>query len=680
MTSRPSAETVARVAELRQKIRYHNRLYYVEARTEISDLEFDRLVKELEQLEREYPELDSPDSPTHKVGGEPIDGFQTVEHRIPMLSIDNVYSEEGIREFDVRVRKLLGQEKVEYSVEYKIDGVALALIYERGIFVQAVTRGDGQRGDDVTSNARTLRGVPLSLEMSNPPERIEIRGEAYISNSDFAHLRAEQAARNEEPYANSRNTTAGAMKLLDPRLCAARRVRFLAHGIGDHTDLEPQTHIEFLRWLRAAGIPTTPRAEVCHGIEGVLSTCQTLMDAIHELDLEVDGLVIKVNSFGEREQLGNTAKSPRWLIAYKWEKYEAVTQVESIEVTVGKTGTLTPLAHLKPVLIAGSTISRCSLHNRDEIARLGLKVGDWIVVEKAGKVIPHVVRVEEHMRNGTEQEFVFPTQCPECGSDVVQDPGGVYIRCLNPTCPAQLRESLRFFASRQAMDIDGMGIKIIEQLIDNNLLTSFAGLYRLKHKRDTLLGLERMGQKSVDHLLEGIERSKMQPLWRLLTGLNIRHVGVTSARLLQDTFGTLDTIREQSIEQLSQVPEIGPVLAKSIYDFFHSDAGIRIVEELRAEGLNFGTPVESASPASTNSGHPYAGKTFVVTGTLTRYTRDEIHEMIRSVGGKPASSVSSKTDFLIAGDKAGSKLEKAQQLGITILSEQKFLEDIGTAN
>lgn len=679
MTSSPSAETVARVAELRQKIRHHNRLYYVEARTEISDLEFDKLLKELEQLERDYPELDSPDSPTHKVGGEPIAGFQTVEHRIQMLSIDNVYTEEGLREFDTRVRKLLGQDKVEYTVEYKIDGVALALIYENGIFVQAVTRGDGRRGDDVTSNARTLRGVPLSLDTSTPPDRLEIRGEAYISNLDFAHLRAEQVSRNEEPYANSRNTTAGAMKLLDPKLCAARRVRFLAHGIGDHTELEPKSHIDFLRWLRTVGVPTTPRAEVCHGIEGVLSTCQTLMDAIHELDLEVDGLVVKVNSFAEREQLGNTSKSPRWLIAYKWEKYEAVTQVESIEVTVGKTGTLTPLAHLKPVLIAGSTISRCSLHNRDEIARLGLKIGDWIVVEKAGKVIPHVVRVEEHMRTGEEQEFVFPTQCPDCGSDVAQDAGGVYIRCLNPTCPAQLRESLRFFASRQAMDIDGMGIKIIEQLIENQLLTSFADVYRLKNKRETLLGLERMGQKSVDHLLEGIERSRSQPLWRLLTGLNIRHVGTTSARLLQDTFGTLDTIREQTIEQLSEVHEVGPVLAKSIHDFFHSDAGIKIVEELRAEGLNFGSPVEQSSPAASDSNHPYAGKTFVVTGTLTQYTRDEIHEMIRSVGGKPASSVSSKTDYLIAGEKAGSKLEKAQQLGLTILTEEEFLNDFGKA-
>jgi len=678
MSSKPSTEIVSQVAELRKKIRYHNRLYYVEGRTEISDNEFDRLVKTLEQLEREYPELDSPDSPTHHVGGEPISAFVTVEHRVPMLSIDNVYSEGDLREFDTRVRKLLKTDSVDYLVEYKIDGVALALIYESGQFVQAITRGDGQRGDDVTSNARTIRSLPLRLDVASPPDRLEVRGEAYISNSDFAHLRAEQAARNEEPYANSRNTTAGAMKLLDPKLCAARRVRFLAHGIGDVRGLEFERQSDFLHWLRSAGIPPTPCVELTHGIEGVLSVCQRMMEAIHELDVEVDGLVVKVDSFVQRQELGNTSKSPRWLIAYKWEKYEALTQVVAIEISVGKTGTLTPLAHLKPVLIAGSTISRTSLHNRDEIARLGLKIGDWIIVEKAGKVIPHVVRVEEHLRDGSEREFLFPDRCPECGSEVAQDSGGVYVRCLNPACPAQLRESLRFFASRQAMEIDGMGIKIIEQLIENGLLTSFADIYRLKEHRDKLIQLERLGEKSVDHLLAGIEASKSQPLWRLLTALNIRHVGSTSARLLAETFGTLDKIREQSIEQLSEVHEIGEVIAESIHRFFHSDAGRKTVEELRDQGLNFGTPVVPSKNTAPAMG-PFAGKTLVVTGTLPTHSREEIHEMIHAAGGKPGSSVSSKTDFVIAGEKAGSKLEKAQQLGIEILTEEEFLAKLKEA-
>jgi len=674
MSSQPTSEIISRVTQLRQEILHHNRLYYVDARTEISDGEYDRLVKELEELERKYPQLDSPESPTHKVGGAPISAFTTIQHRVPMLSIDNVYTEGELLEFDARVRKLLGKESVEYTVEYKIDGVALALIYENGVFTQGATRGDGRRGDDVTSNARTVRGLPLQLDVNTPPERIEIRGEAYISNTDFAHLRAEQVARNEEPYANSRNTTAGAMKLLDPKLCAARRVRFLAHGVGDHQGQIPQTHSEFLHWLRSAGMPTTPRAETCQGIEPTLELCHRMMEAIHELDVEVDGLVIKVNSFAERDELGNTSKSPRWLIAYKWEKYEALTRVESIEISVGKTGTLTPLAHLKPVLIAGSTISRTSLHNRDEIDRLGLKIGDWIIVEKAGKVIPHVVRVEEHLRDGTEQDFHFPQTCPECHSAVVQDAGGVYIRCLNPACPAQLRESLRFFASRQAMDIDGMGIKIIEQLIAQNLLTSFADIYRLKEKAEQLVKLERMGQKSVDHLLKGIEASKSQPVWRLLTALNIRHVGTTSARLLADTFGTLDTLRQQTAEQLAEVPEIGPVIAQSIDTFFRSESGQKIVEELREQGLNFGTPVPAQPALEPTAEHPLIGKTLVVTGTLPTYSRDEIQEMIHTAGGKAATSVSSKTDYLVAGEKAGSKHDKARKLGIKILNEEEFLQ------
>lgn len=674
MSSPVPLQIMASVAELRQKIRYHNRLYYVLARTEISDGEYDRLVRELQQLEHDYPELDTPDSPTHKVGGEPIGAFTTIEHRVPMLSIDNVYTETELRDFDNRVRKLLNQEQVEYTIEYKIDGVALALVYEQGRLIQAITRGDGRRGDDVTSNARTIRGLPLQLDIADPPERIEIRGEAYISNTDFAHLRAEQVARNEEPYANPRNTTAGAMKLLDPRLCAARRIRFLAHGVGDQQGLKLTTHIEFLHWLQSAGVPITPHAKVCQGIDAAIALCQTMMEAIHELEVEVDGLVVKVNSFPQRELLGNTSKSPRWLIAYKWEKYEALTRVESIEISVGKTGTLTPLAHLQPVLIAGSTISRTSLHNRDEIARLGLKIGDWIIVEKAGKVIPHVVRVEEHLRDGTQEEFHFPTSCPECGSEVAQDAGGVYIRCLNPACPAQLRESLRFFASRQAMEIDGMGIKIIEQLIEHGLLTSFADIYRLRKHREQLISLERLGEKSVDHLLQGIEASKSQPLWRLLTALNIRHVGATSARLLADTFGTLDKIREQSIAHLSEVHEIGPVIAESIHQFFQSDAGQRIVEELRECGLNFGSPVTVPPPQEPTAEQPLIGQTLVVTGTLAQHTRDEIHEMIHAAGGKAATSVSSKTDYLIAGEKAGSKLEKARQLGVKVIDENEFLK------
>lgn len=672
-----SKQVQARIEQLRRELERHNRLYYVDAQPEISDLDYDKLLKRLEKLEEEYPEYDSPDSPSHKVGGEPIAGFATVAHRLPMLSIDNVYDEQALFEFDERVRKLLNAEEVEYTVEYKIDGVALALIYDEGRLVQALTRGDGRQGDDITHNARTLGGVPLRLDGKHPPALLEVRGEAYIANSDFSHLRAEQEARGETVFANPRNTTAGALKLLDPKLCAARKVRFLAHGIGAHEGLELNTHIAYLNALRKMGLPTTPAVEARKGIQATLDLAHVLMDDLHTLDVEVDGLVVKVNHFDERETLGNTSKSPRWLIAYKWEKYESVTQVEQIGIQVGKTGALTPVAHLTPVEIAGTTVSRASLHNRDELDRLGVMVGDWVVVEKAGKIIPHVVRVEEHRRDGTEEVFRFPSRCPECGSEVAQDEGGVYIRCLNPACPAQLRESLRFFASRSAMDIEGLGIKLVEQLVAVGLLTSFADIYRLKDRKDEVLSLERVGEKSVNNLLAAIEKSKEQPLWRLLTALNIRHVGSSNARVLADRFGTIDAIREQTVESLAEVDEIGPIIAESVHAFFHSDFGTQIVEDLRACGLNFGEPLAEGQAERQSGAQPLAGKTIVVTGTLSRFTRDEIKEFIHNHGGKASGSVSKNTDYLVAGEKAGSKRDKAEQLGITILTEEDLVEMAG---
>lgn len=665
-----SARIKRQIETLRTEIERHNRLYYVEARPEISDYDFDMLLKQLEELERQHPEYDSPDSPTHKVGGEPIAGFVTRPHRLPMLSIDNVYDEASLREFDARVRKLLETDSVEYTVEYKIDGVALSLTYEDGRLAQALTRGDGRHGDDITHNARTIGGVPLRLDAEPPPAILEVRGEAIISNTDFAHLRAEQEKRGEQPYANSRNATAGALKLLDPRQCAARRIRFIAHGVGYVEGAEFENHTGFLKRLRDFGVPTTPDVEACPGIDAALDTGLQLIENIHALDLEIDGLVFKVNDFSLRERLGATSKSPRWLIAYKWERYEAVTQIESISVNVGKTGTVTPVAHLAPVEIAGTTVSRASLHNRDELQRLGVMIGDWVVVEKAGKIIPHVVRVEEHRRDGDEQPFEFPTLCPECKTELVQDEGGVYIRCLNPTCPAQLREAVRFFASRQAMDIEGMGVKLAEQLVDAGLIASFADIYQLRNRTEELLQLERMGQKSLDNLLAGIEASKDRPLWRLLTALNIRHVGATTAQLLADRYGTLDAIAAEDEASLAEVEEVGPVIARAVHEFFHSTAGKKIVEDLRECGLNFGAPAERREPADS----PLAGKTIVVTGTLSRFTRDEIKELIRARGGKAAGSVSKNTDFVVAGEAAGSKLDKARDLGIQVLTEEEFLK------
>lgn len=661
----------AEVEHLRAEIWRHNRLYYVEAKPEISDLEYDRLLKRLEKIEHEHPELDAPDSPTHKVGGEPIEGFTQVEHRVPMLSIENVYEEAGVRKFDADVRKALGEAvQPEYTIEFKIDGVSLALIYEHGVLTTAVTRGDGRKGDDVTNNARTIHGLPLRLIGDDVPPVIEIRGEAYISNPDFAHIRATQIQAGEEPFANPRNSCAGALKLLDPKLCAARRLRFFAHSVGFSQGVEFQTHHEFLEAVRGFGVPTTPRVKTLPNMDTTLEYAHELMDSLHELDFEVDGLVIKVDSLEQREQLGRTSKAPRWVVAYKWEKYEATTKLEQIEVQVGKTGALTPVAHLAPVEIAGTTVSRASLHNRDEIERLGLHIGDWVVVEKAGKIIPHVVRVEEHRRTGHERHFHFPTHCPVCNTEAVKDEGGVYIRCPNPQCPAQLREWLRFFASRGAMDIEGLGTKLVEQLTESGLIKSLPDVYRLHERREELIGLERMGEKSADSLLRGIEESKSRPLWRLLVGLNIRHVGTRTAQILADRFGTLDEIMRQNEEQLATVDEVGEIIAKSIHGYFDSHAGRTLIEELRGFGLHFGEPLPER-PAESEP-PKLAGLTIVVTGTLTKFTREQIQELIHQHGGKPSGSVSKKTSFVVAGENAGSKLTKAQELGVPVLTEAEF--------
>lgn len=659
------------IESLREQIEHHNRLYYVEARAEIPDHEYDQLMHRLMELEEAHPEYDSPDSPTHKVGDEPIEGFSQVEHRVAMISIDNVYDEDSLREFDQRIRKLLDDRQPEYTIEYKIDGVALALVYENGRLVQGVTRGDGRVGDDVTHNARTMGGVPLRLSGKNHPPVIEVRGEAYIANSDFAHIVAEQERNGEQPFKNPRNATSGALKSLDPKTCKQRKLRFFAHSIGYTEGTSWDNHTDYLKTLKQFGIPDTPGTALLPDLDKTMEHAQGMMDALHELDFEVDGLVIKVNNFALRDELGATSKAPRWVIAYKWERYEAETQVREITIQVGKTGALTPVANLEPVEIAGTTVSRASLHNRDEIDRLGIREGDWVIVEKAGKIIPHVVRVEEHRRDGSEVEFEFPDSCPECDGDVVQDADGVYIRCQNPGCPAQLRESLRFFASRSAMDIEGLGIKLVEQLLEDGLLTSVPDVYRLKDRRDDLLTMERMGVRSCDNLLAAIEESKTRPLWRLLTGLNIRHVGQRLAQVLASKFGTIEEMQKQSVEQLSAVDEVGPTIAESVYGFLSSDAGKRTVAQLTELGLNMGEPV----PEDADGGgeKKLEGKTVVVTGTLVRFKRTEIKELIQEHGGRASGSVSKKTDFVVAGEAAGSKLTKAQELGIEVLTEDEFV-------
>ncbi|HQZ67946.1 MAG TPA: NAD-dependent DNA ligase LigA [Planctomycetaceae bacterium] len=658
------------IESLRQELERHNRLYYVDARPEITDREYDALMAKLIALETANPEFYSPNSPSKKVGGEPIEGFKQVTHRVPMLSIENAFEEQELVDWDAGLRKSLEREDLDYSVEYKIDGVAISLTWEDGEFVRAATRGNGAVGDDVTSNARIIAGVPLRLTTGKPPASLEVRGEVVILNEEFAAFQAAQVKAGEEPFKNPRNAAAGALKLLDPKLARERKLRFLAHGVGYVGGIEWSSYAEFLKSIRALGIPTTPDVAKARGFKELMKVIGELVEKVPELPFEVDGVVIKLDSLADRDQLGATSKSPRWVRAYKWERYEAETRVRSITIQVGKTGALTPVVELEPVEIAGTTVSRASLHNRDELVRLGVRIGDLVVVEKAGKIIPHVLRVNESARTGDEVEFPFPTVCPECETEVRQDEGGVYIRCPNPACPAQLRETLIFFASRPAMDIDGLGEKLIELLLVKGFVGDIPSLYRLKDRRDELIKLERQGEKSIDNLLSGLEASKQQPLWRLLTGINIRHVGQTNARTLELAFGTIDEIAAQSEESLASVDEIGEVIARSVHQFFQSEYGIRLVSELKVLGLNLGQPVARSSVPANGK---LVGKTLVVTGTMVRMKRDEIEQLIRDHGGKASGSVSKKTSFVVAGDAAGSKLTKAQELGVKVLTEDEFL-------
>ena len=658
------------IESLRRELERHNRLYYVDAKLEIPDREYDALMTKLIALETAHPEFYSPSSPSLKVGGEPIDGFERVTHRLPMLSIENAFEEQELVDWDAGLRKALECDALDYSVEYKIDGVAISLIWENGMFVRAATRGNGTVGDDVTSNARILAGVPLRLASDHPPSSLEVRGEVVILNEEFAAFQAAQVRAGEEPFKNPRNAAAGALKLLNPKLARDRKLRFLAHGVGYVEGVAWSSYWEFLQSIRKLGIPTTPNVSQAHGFGELMRVCAEMIAKVPELSFEVDGLVIKLDSLADRDRLGATSKSPRWVRAYKWERYEAETRVRGITIQVGKTGAMTPVAELEAVEIAGTTVSRASLHNRDELDRLGILIGDLVVVEKAGKIIPHVLRVNESARTGTEEPYVFPTQCPECCAELQKDEGGVYIRCPNPTCPAQVRETLIFFASRPAMNIDGLGEKLIEQLFTAGLVDGIPSLYRLADRREVLLKLERQGQKSIDNLLNGIEASKQQPLWRLLTGLNIRHVGQTNARTLERAFGTIDEIASQLEESLSRVDEIGEVIAASVHRFFRSEYGIRLVNELRELGLNLGQPIDRSSVPAEGK---LIGRTLVVTGTMVRLKRDEIEQLIRDHGGKASGSVSKKTDFVVAGEAAGSKLTKAQELGVKVLTEDEFL-------
>lgn len=681
--------TVAqRAAELRRQINHHNYKYYVEANPEISDREFDRLLDELKALEAKHPDLVTADSPTQRVGGEPIDGFETVLHRLPMLSIDNTYNENELREFDRRVRKLLPGETVEYVVELKIDGVAISLTYEDGTFLVGATRGDGVRGDDVTHNLKTIRQVPLRLNSDKPPDLLEARGEVYMTRAELARINKERTARGENAFANPRNSAAGTLKLLDPRLCAERRLSLFAYAIGALEGVTIKRHTDSLDLLRGYGFPVNPHIEVCAKIDDVLAYCNTWIEKRHELPYETDGMVIKVNDLDQRERLGMTSKAPRWVVAYKFEAEQGLTKLQRIEIQVGKTGTLTPVAYLDPVKLAGTTVSRASLHNADEIARKDIRIGDYVVVEKAGEIIPYVIRSEPSKRDGTQKAFKFPTKCPVCGGAVERDEGGVYYRCTSPTCPAQLKERIRYFASRGAMDIEGLGDAIVEALVDRKLVQSIPDLYRLTVDQvsDLELGGEepaadlfetakarRVGKKVGQKIFDGLQASKGRGLTRLLTGLGIRHVGEHVSELLAREFGTVEEMMKASAERLSEVKGIGSVIAESVAKFFASDAGKQTIKDLQALGVK----LAQDRPKKLAGAADLTGKTFVVTGTLASYGREEIEDLIKQLGGKVSSSVSKKTDFVVAGDKAGSKLDKAKELGVKVLTEAEFDKLVG---
>ncbi len=649
-----------KIHELRSTINHHN--------------QFDKLLEDLKKLEADHPELITPDSPSQRVGGKPIEGFATVRHREPMLSIDNTYSADELREFDKRIKKLLGGAAVTYVVELKIDGVAISLTYEDGLFTVGATRGDGEQGDDVTHNLKTINGLPLRLHTKSSPSLFEARGEVYMNREDLAKLNRERIAKNLEPFANPRNSTAGSLKLLDPRLAAKRHLRLFTYSLGACEGVEVKTHLDGLALLRKYGFPVNPHIESLDSIDKVIDYCHSWSEKRHDLPYDTDGMVIKVNDFGQQRKLGKTSKAPRWVVAFKFQAEQGLTKLLDINLQVGKLGTLTPVAHLEPVKLAGTTVSRASLHNADYIKTKDIRIGDMVVVEKAGEIIPYVVRSEPGARTGSEKVFHWPKKCPNCGSPVELDKNGTFYRCTGgKNCQAQVKKMLRAYAGRSAMDIEGLGTEMINQLVDTGLVRHIPDLYRLNLGQ--LLELERVGEKSGQNLLDGIEASKKRGLSRVLAGLAIEHVGVSVAELLAQEFGSIDELMKASLERLSKINGIGPILAQSIHAYFQSEAGKKTIQELRELGVKLS---EDAKPKPAEvGGTDLTGKTFVVTGTLENYSREAIESLIKQLGGKATGSVSKNTDYLVAGDKAGSKLDNAKALGVNVLTEAEFDKLIG---
>ncbi|MBM7646621.1 DNA ligase (NAD+) [Scopulibacillus daqui] len=654
-----------KIDALRELLDQYSYEYYVLDKPSVPDSEYDRLLQELIHLEKEHPEFITEDSPTQRIGGEPLKAFKKVQHKVPMMSLANAFNEQDLREFDRRVRQGAGDD-VHYVCELKFDGLAVSLTYENGRFVQGATRGNGTIGEDITSNLKTIRSIPLKLK---EPLSIEVRGEAYMPKRSFEVLNKKREENGEEPFANPRNAAAGSLRQLDPKIAAERQLDIFLYGIGELQGETIASHSDALKRIKAVGLKTNPEWRRCNSLEEVLDYIQKWTEKRPELPYEIDGIVIKVDSINQQHKLGMTAKSPRWAIAYKFPAEEVVTKLEGIEVSVGRTGVITPTALLSPVSVAGTTVKRASLHNEDLIREKDLRIGDHVVIKKAGDIIPEVVNVLTDKRTGKEEPYSMPAHCPECGSELVRIEGEVALRCINPKCPAQIREGLIHFVSRNAMNIDGLGEKVITQLFKNALIEDVADLYQLKY--EDLIQMERMGDKSVNNLLNAIHASKENSLEHLLFGLGIRHVGAKAAKLLAQNFKTMDKLMNASYEDLISINEVGEKMADAIQTYFQNEDVIKLIDELKQYGLNM--EYKGPDPQEADENSPFNNKTIVLTGKLEQLSRNEAKEEIERRGGKVTGSVSKNTDILIAGADAGSKLTKAKELGIDVWDEQQLM-------
>ncbi len=661
-------EAQKRIEALRESLHHHNHRYHVLDDPEISDTEYDRLLRQLQKLENQFPELLTPDSPTQRIGAKPLGAFESVAHAVPMLSLDNAFNFDELRDFDARVKRLLGIEtEIDYVVEPKIDGVAVELVYENGLFIQGSTRGDGFVGENTTLNLRTIRSMPIRLRSSElaVPTRLDVRGEVYFTKAGFIQLNKEREKFGEPTYANPRNTAAGSLRQLDSNITARRPLLLFVHSFGQSEGFEFSSHLQALQTFAKWGFPVNEHISVCQGIENVLTACKKIISLRDQLPYEIDGAVVKVNSLALQVRAGTRTRSPRWAMALKFEAKQAMTQIVDIKTQVGRTGALTPVATMIPIKIEGVEISRATLHNQDEIDRKDVRIGDWVVIQRAGDVIPEVVKSIASRRDGSEKKFQIPASCPVCDSRVVREEGDAVHRCQNVSCPAQLKEGIRHFAAKGAMDIEGLGDKLVSQLVDTGLVANVADFYTLTLEQ--LAGLERMAKKSAQNILNALEASKSVGLGRFVFALGIRHVGEHIARVLAQEFGSLDGIRHATMEQLLATHEIGLGVAESVFLFFREDHNLKTVDRLLQSGLNI-----QAGTRPTDS--RFARKTFVFTGALKLFTRDEAERKVMALGARAVSSVSRKTDFVVVGENAGSKARKAEELGVTILSEAEFQE------